>query len=194
MSGQATLPDAFPPVKRAAEKRRAKAAHPGEKSRTKREQKVAAAGREVLMRAGQQPTSCCTEVCPYNVQMNVLSCSQTRARLKEVMDRVVEDHTPVVITRRNAEAVVLVSLADWNSMEATAHLLSTPTQQKASGECYSSAGGQALSPHGATVIARSEATKQSTRGSGFCGLLRCARNDAHLASSPYKSRQSGFIA
>ena len=58
--------------------------------------------------------------------MNVLSCSQTRARLKEVMDRVVEDHTPVVITRRNAEAVVLVSLADWNSMEATAHLLSSP--------------------------------------------------------------------
>jgi hypothetical protein len=50
MFGQATLPDAFPPVKRAAEKRRANAAHPGEKSRTKREQKVAAAGREVQMR------------------------------------------------------------------------------------------------------------------------------------------------
>jgi hypothetical protein len=42
MSGQATLPDALPPVKRAAEKRRAKAAHPGEKSRAKRKQKVAA--------------------------------------------------------------------------------------------------------------------------------------------------------
>ena len=46
------------------------------------------------------------------------------------MDRVVEDHTPVVITRRNAEAVVLVSLADWNSMEATAHLLSSPRNRR----------------------------------------------------------------
>jgi antitoxin YefM len=46
------------------------------------------------------------------------------------MDRVVEDHTPVVITWRNAEAVVLVSMADWNSMEATAHLLSSPRNRK----------------------------------------------------------------
>jgi antitoxin YefM len=46
------------------------------------------------------------------------------------MDRVVDDHTPVVITRRNAEAVVLVSSADWNAIEETAHLLSTPRNRK----------------------------------------------------------------
>ena len=40
-------------------------------------------------------------------------------------DRVVADHTPVVITRQKAEAVVMVSLADWNAMEETAYLLST---------------------------------------------------------------------
>jgi antitoxin YefM len=58
--------------------------------------------------------------------MDVLSYSETRARLKEVMDRVVEDRSPVVITRQKAEAVVMVSLADWNAMEETLHLLSSP--------------------------------------------------------------------
>lgn len=57
--------------------------------------------------------------------MNVLSYSETRARLKEVMDTVVDDHAPVVVTRKRGEAVVMVSLADWQSMEETLHLLST---------------------------------------------------------------------
>ena len=58
--------------------------------------------------------------------MDVLTYSDTRANLKEVMDRVVGDRTPVIITRQKAEAVVMVSLADWNAMEETLHLLSTP--------------------------------------------------------------------
>lgn len=59
--------------------------------------------------------------------MKVLNYSETRARLKEVMDQVVEDRTPVVVTRKRGEAVVMVSLADWNAMEATLHLMSNPT-------------------------------------------------------------------
>lgn len=58
--------------------------------------------------------------------MDVLTYSDTRANLKDVMDRVVRDKTPVVITRQKAEAVVMVSLSDWNAMEETLHLLSTP--------------------------------------------------------------------
>ena len=57
--------------------------------------------------------------------MDVLTYSETRARLKEVMDRVVADRRPVVVTRQKAEAVVMVSLADWNAMEEALHLLST---------------------------------------------------------------------
>jgi antitoxin YefM len=59
--------------------------------------------------------------------MDVLTYSDARANLKAVMDRVVDDRTQVVITRQKSEAVVLVSLADWNAMEETMHLLSTPT-------------------------------------------------------------------
>ena len=59
--------------------------------------------------------------------MDVLTYSDTRARLKDVMDGVVEDRAPVVVTRKRGEAVVMVSLADWNAMEETLHLLSSPT-------------------------------------------------------------------
>lgn len=58
--------------------------------------------------------------------MDVLTYSDARANLKDVMDRVVEDRTQVVVTRQKAEAVVMVSLSDWNAIEETMHLLSTP--------------------------------------------------------------------
>jgi antitoxin YefM len=58
--------------------------------------------------------------------MDVINYSDTRERLKEVMDKVVADHQPVVISRQKAESVVMVSLADWHAIEETLHLLSTP--------------------------------------------------------------------
>lgn len=57
--------------------------------------------------------------------MDVLTYSETRANLKAVLDRVVDDHVPVVVARRRTRSVVLVSLEDWNAIEATMHLLST---------------------------------------------------------------------
>ena len=57
--------------------------------------------------------------------MDVISYSDTRAHLKEVMDRVVADRAPIVISRQKAESVVMISLADWNAMEETLHLLSS---------------------------------------------------------------------
>ncbi len=58
--------------------------------------------------------------------MDVLTYSDARATLKDVMDRVINDRTHVVVTRQKAEAVVIVSLSDWNAMEETMHLLSSP--------------------------------------------------------------------
>jgi antitoxin YefM len=46
--------------------------------------------------------------------------------LKRVMDDICKDHNPTVITRVNGENVVMLSLADFNSMEETLHLLSSP--------------------------------------------------------------------
>ncbi len=55
--------------------------------------------------------------------MNILTFSEARASLKSVMDDVCNDHTPTVITRVSGEHVVMLSLADFNSMEETMHLL-----------------------------------------------------------------------
>ncbi len=62
--------------------------------------------------------------------MDVKTYSDTRAKLKEVMDRVVADRTPVVVTRQKAEAVVMVSLADWNAIEETLYLISSPNNAR----------------------------------------------------------------
>lgn len=58
--------------------------------------------------------------------MDAVTYSDARSNLKGVMDRVVEDKIQVIITRRKAEAVVLVSLSEWNSISETLHLLSSP--------------------------------------------------------------------
>ncbi|MEN9868353.1 MAG: hypothetical protein RL748_3943 [Pseudomonadota bacterium] len=57
--------------------------------------------------------------------MNILTFSEARAGLKTVMDQVCQDHSPAVITRVNGEHVVMLSLADYNSMEETMYLLSS---------------------------------------------------------------------
>ena len=62
--------------------------------------------------------------------MDVLTYSDTRARLKDVMDKVVEDRSPVIITRKRGEAVVMVSLADWSAMEETLHLAASPVNAR----------------------------------------------------------------
>jgi antitoxin YefM len=59
--------------------------------------------------------------------MDVTTYSDARANLKGLMDQVVKDRTQIVITRQKAGSVVMVSLDDWNAMEETLHLLSTPS-------------------------------------------------------------------
>ena len=58
--------------------------------------------------------------------MDVMTYSDMRARLKEVMDRVSQDHSPVLITRQGGESCVIMSLSDYQSLDETAYLLSSP--------------------------------------------------------------------
>ncbi|MSP28539.1 MAG: type II toxin-antitoxin system prevent-host-death family antitoxin [Methylococcales bacterium] len=55
--------------------------------------------------------------------MNILTFTEARASLKTVMDDVCKDHAPTVISRVNGEHVVMLSLADFNSMTETMYLL-----------------------------------------------------------------------
>jgi antitoxin YefM len=57
--------------------------------------------------------------------MNILSYSEARASFKETMDVACRDHSPTVVTRRGGDPVVILSLADYSSMEETLYLLSS---------------------------------------------------------------------
>ena len=58
--------------------------------------------------------------------MQTETFSNTRANLKAIMDRVVANRAPVKITRQMAEGVVMISESDWESMEETLYLMSSP--------------------------------------------------------------------
>ncbi|HZK91491.1 MAG TPA: type II toxin-antitoxin system prevent-host-death family antitoxin [Stellaceae bacterium] len=59
--------------------------------------------------------------------MDTVSYSQLRQKLKARMDKVCDDRAPLLVTRQNGEPVVLMSLAEYESLEETLHLLSNPT-------------------------------------------------------------------
>ena len=58
--------------------------------------------------------------------MKIISYSEARNRLKAVLDSVVNDADATVITRRDAEDAVVVSLDYFNSLMETVHLLRSP--------------------------------------------------------------------
>ena len=62
--------------------------------------------------------------------MEIVTYSETRANLKAVLDRVVDDCVPIVITRQRGKPVVMISMDDWNSTQETRYLLSTPNNAK----------------------------------------------------------------
>lgn len=62
--------------------------------------------------------------------METISISETRANLKAVVERVVADRAPIAITRQNGEGVVMISQSEWDSIEETLYLLSSPANAK----------------------------------------------------------------
>jgi antitoxin YefM len=62
--------------------------------------------------------------------MEIITYSETLANLKAIMDRAVNDHTPIAITRQRGKPVVMVDLGDWNSLHEMLYLLSSPANAK----------------------------------------------------------------
>ena len=60
------------------------------------------------------------------MKMEALNYSYTRQNLTSVMDKVGQDHAPVMITRQKGAPVVMMSLDDYNALEETAYLLRSP--------------------------------------------------------------------
>lgn len=58
--------------------------------------------------------------------MRIVSFTQARSSLKSVLDGVVNDADCTVITRRDAENAVVMSMDYYNSLMETVHLLKSP--------------------------------------------------------------------
>ncbi len=58
--------------------------------------------------------------------MRIVSFTEARNGLKAVLDAVVNDADTTVITRRDAEDAVVMSLDYYNSLMETVHLLRSP--------------------------------------------------------------------
>lgn len=58
--------------------------------------------------------------------MRVVNFSDARNQLKRVLDQVVDDADYTIITRRDADDAVVMSLDQFNGLMETVHLLKSP--------------------------------------------------------------------
>lgn len=62
--------------------------------------------------------------------MDAISYTSARANLAKTMEKVCNDHAPIVITRKSEAPVVMLSLEDYQAMEETAYLLRSPANAR----------------------------------------------------------------
>lgn len=62
--------------------------------------------------------------------MNAISYTSARANLSKTMEKVCNDHAPIIITRKSETPVVLMSLEDYEAMEETTYLLRSPANAR----------------------------------------------------------------
>jgi antitoxin YefM len=52
--------------------------------------------------------------------------TQVRKNFAHIMNKVCDDHDPIIVTRQNDRPVVMVSLEDYNAIEETFYLFRSP--------------------------------------------------------------------
>jgi len=63
--------------------------------------------------------------------MKHTTSTDLRKNLSAMMDRVNEDHEPVIVTRAKGKPVVMISLEDYQAMDETTYLLASPANARA---------------------------------------------------------------
>ena len=62
--------------------------------------------------------------------MDTINYSTFRSYLANVLDKVNDDHLPVLVTRQNGKPAVILSLEDYNSYEETVYLMTSPVNAR----------------------------------------------------------------
>jgi len=58
--------------------------------------------------------------------MEAISYTNARQNLAKTMEKVCQDHSPVIVTRKKNDSVVIMSFDDYKALEETAYLLRSP--------------------------------------------------------------------
>jgi len=62
--------------------------------------------------------------------MRVISYTAARSSLATTMKQVCDDHDPIIVTRKNEDSVIIMSLEDYESLQETAYLSRSPKNIK----------------------------------------------------------------
>src|SRR5919204_2692439 len=62
--------------------------------------------------------------------MKSITYTAARENLASTINRVCEDNAPILITRNRDQSVVMLSLAEYEALQETAHLLRSPANAK----------------------------------------------------------------
>ena len=62
--------------------------------------------------------------------MKAITYTTARNNLASTMKQVCDDHDPIIVTRKNNQAVILMSLEDYESLNETAYLMQSPVNAK----------------------------------------------------------------
>jgi antitoxin YefM len=62
--------------------------------------------------------------------LDAIPYTRLRSNLAREMDRVCEDHSAIIVTRKASSSVVMISLEDYEALEETSYLLRSPTSAR----------------------------------------------------------------
>ena len=63
--------------------------------------------------------------------MQAITYTEARSNFAAMLDKVNDDHAPLLITRQRGKAAVLISLDDYEALDETAYLTRSPANAKA---------------------------------------------------------------
>src|SRR3990167_2486518 len=69
--------------------------------------------------------------------MDTMSYSSFRSHLVSTLDKVNDNHKPILITRQNGKPAVVISLEDFQAYEETAYLMASPKNAERLNEAIS---------------------------------------------------------
>ncbi|WP_031386354.1 type II toxin-antitoxin system Phd/YefM family antitoxin [Desulfonatronum thiodismutans] len=62
--------------------------------------------------------------------MEAISYTRFRGEIAKIIDRVVEDHEAIIVTRNTEPGVVILSLEDYEALQETAYLTRSPANAR----------------------------------------------------------------